>query len=166
MFSTPLENLVLFSSNLKLSSANCFNLDQSKILSSGNGLMLDDYPNPFPNKPWMLRVYSTSLLKTLWEKEKMLVTSIFSFPHSVFYSMKKKIIILATFNLSSVNAFNSVMFKILLFGKERVKSTRQHKFSFVQTESICRHKNKCDPKTEICFQKSKKHTGKSRKCWL
>ena len=32
-----------------------------------------DYPerdsfNPFPNKPWFLRVYSTSLLKTLWEK--------------------------------------------------------------------------------------------------
>ena len=36
MFSTRLENLVLFSSNLKLSSANYFNLDQSKILSSGN----------------------------------------------------------------------------------------------------------------------------------
>ena len=30
--------------------------------------------NPFPNKPWFLRVCSTSLLKTL-EKEKLLVTS-------------------------------------------------------------------------------------------
>ena len=38
MFSTCLENFLLFSSNLKLLSANCFNLDQSKILSSGNGL--------------------------------------------------------------------------------------------------------------------------------
>ena len=36
--------------------------------------------NPFPNKPWFLRVCSKSLLKTLWEKEKLLV--IF---HSVFY---------------------------------------------------------------------------------
>ena len=26
--------------------------------------------NPFPNKPWFLRVCSTSLLKTLWGKEK------------------------------------------------------------------------------------------------
>ena len=26
--------------------------------------------NPFPNKLWILRVCSTSLLKTLWEKEK------------------------------------------------------------------------------------------------
>ena len=41
--------------------------------------------NPFPNKPWFLRVCSKSLLKTLWEKEKLLGTSNFSFYHSVFY---------------------------------------------------------------------------------
>ena len=41
--------------------------------------------NPFPNKPWFLHVCSTSLLKTLWEKEKFLVTSNFSFSYSVFY---------------------------------------------------------------------------------
>ena len=41
--------------------------------------------NPFPNKPWFLRVYITRLLKTLWEKEKLLVTSNFSFSHNVFY---------------------------------------------------------------------------------
>ena len=41
--------------------------------------------NPFPNKPWYLRVCSTILLKTLCEKEKLLVTSNFSFSHSVFY---------------------------------------------------------------------------------
>ena len=40
--------------------------------------------NPFPNKPWFLRVCSTSPLKTLWEKEKLLVTSNFSFWNSVF----------------------------------------------------------------------------------
>ena len=28
---------------------------------------------PFPNKPWFLHVCSTSLLKTLWEKKKLLV---------------------------------------------------------------------------------------------
>ena len=31
--------------------------------------------NPFPNKPWFLLVCSASLLKTLWEKEKLLVFS-------------------------------------------------------------------------------------------
>ena len=30
-------------------------------------------------------VWETSLLKTIWEKEKLLVTSNFSFSHSVFY---------------------------------------------------------------------------------
>ena len=35
--------------------------------------------NPFPNKPWFLRVCSTRLLKTLWEKEKLLVRRNFSF---------------------------------------------------------------------------------------
>ena len=41
--------------------------------------------NPLPNKPWFLHVCSASLLKTLWEKEKLLVRSNFSFSNSVFY---------------------------------------------------------------------------------
>ena len=39
--------------------------------------------NPFPNKPCFLGVCSTSLLKTLWEQEKLLITSNFSFSHIV-----------------------------------------------------------------------------------
>ena len=42
--------------------------------------------NPFPNKPWFSHVCSTNLLKTMWEKEKLLLKSNFSFSHSVFYS--------------------------------------------------------------------------------
>ena len=41
--------------------------------------------SPLPNKPWYLGVCSTSLLKTLWEKEKLLVMSNLYFSHSVFY---------------------------------------------------------------------------------
>ena len=41
--------------------------------------------NPFPNKPWFLHVYNASLLKTLWEQEKLLIMSNFSFSHSVYY---------------------------------------------------------------------------------
>ena len=37
---------------------------------------------------WGARI--KSLLKTLWEKEKMLVTSIFSFSHNVFYPFQNK----------------------------------------------------------------------------
>ena len=52
-----------------------------KTRDSAKGLTL----NPFLNKPWFLHVCSTSLLKTLWEKQKLLMTSNFSFSHSVFY---------------------------------------------------------------------------------
>ena len=41
--------------------------------------------NPFPNKPWFLRVCCRSLLKTLLEKEKLLLKSNFSFSHSFFF---------------------------------------------------------------------------------
>ena len=47
------------------------------------------FSNPFPNKPWFLRVCSTSLLKILWEKEKLLITSNFYFTHSVFYLLEE-----------------------------------------------------------------------------
>ena len=40
------------------------------------------------------------------------------------------------------------------------------KFRPVQIESICRQQNKCKPTTEILVGKSRKHCGKSRKCWL
>ena len=44
-----------------------------------------DMFNPFPIKPCSLHVCSPSLLKTLWEKEKLLIMCNFSFSHSVFY---------------------------------------------------------------------------------
>ena len=43
--------------------------------------------NLYPNKPLFLRICSMNLLKTLWEKEKLLVTSNFSFSHSVCYPL-------------------------------------------------------------------------------
>ena len=52
--------------------------------------------NPFPNKPWVLCVCSTSFMKILWEKEKLLIDSNFSFPKcflpvwkTFFHSMPK-----------------------------------------------------------------------------
>ena len=46
--------------------------------------------NSLPNNPWFLRPRDRSLLKTLWEKETMLVTSIVSFSHNVFYPAGNK----------------------------------------------------------------------------
>ena len=62
----------------------CF--QKASFPDTSKGVIVWERVNPFPNKPWFLRVCCTSLLKTLWEKEKLLVTSNFSFSHSVFYS--------------------------------------------------------------------------------
>ena len=62
-----------------------------------------EFINPFPNKPWFLRVCSRSLLKTLWEKEKLLVTSNFSFSHCVFYPFGELSAILNKFEIVVCN---------------------------------------------------------------
>ena len=36
--------------------------------------------NPFPKRPWFLRICSTSLLKTLREEEKLLIRAFSPFP--------------------------------------------------------------------------------------
>ena len=45
--------------------------------------------NSIPNKPLFLCVCSINLLKTLWEKEKLLKMSNFSFSHNVFYPFRE-----------------------------------------------------------------------------
>ena len=64
--------------------------------------------NPIPNKPWFLRVCHRSLLKTPWEKEKLLVTSNFTFSNSVFYLFEE---------LSAIfNKGETVVCKLFQFG--------------------------------------------------
>ena len=66
--------------------------------------------NLYPNKPLFLCVCSTSLLKTLWEKEKFLLVSNFSFSHSIFYPsgelaanfLKYKIVVCKLFEFGRV----------------------------------------------------------------
>ena len=66
--------------------------------------------NSFTNHPSFLHVCSTSLLKTLWEKEKLLITSNFSFSPTVFYPfweiyiifIKLKIVICKLFQFGRV----------------------------------------------------------------
>ena len=71
--------------------------------------------NPLLNNPWFLCVCSIRLLKTLWKKEKclhavyvlktlwkkekLLLTSNFSFFHSVFYPFKELSAIFITFKI-------------------------------------------------------------------
>ena len=73
--------------------------------------------NPFPNKPWFLCVCSTSLLKTLQEKEKLLEPNNFSFSHSVFYPFGKLSVIFIKFEIVVCKLFQFGRVKNLWFGK-------------------------------------------------
>ena len=76
------------------------------------------YINSFPNKPWFLHLCSTSLLKTLWEKEKLLVTSNFSFSHSVFCPFWRTFPPFSSnLKLSSGNSFSLEESEICRLGK-------------------------------------------------
>ena len=62
-------------------------------------MSVNSFVNPFPNKSWLLHVCSTSLLKTLREKEKLLLISNFSFSHSVFYPFEELCTIFINFKI-------------------------------------------------------------------
>ena len=74
--------------------------DKNEIFRNGSIV------NPFPNKSLFLPVCSASLLKTLWEKEKLLVTSNFSFSHSVFYPFVDFSPFTRNLKLSSANSLS------------------------------------------------------------
>ena len=61
--------------------------------------------NPFPNKTWFLRVCRISLLKTLWEKEKLLEMSNFSFPTMFSTRLEHFLPFSSNVKLSSANSF-------------------------------------------------------------
>ena len=75
------------------------------------------YFNPFPNKLLFLRTYTTRLLKTLWEKEKLLERAI-SPCFTVFSTRLKNFLpFLSNFKKSSANYFSSEESKMCCLGK-------------------------------------------------
>ena len=81
----------------------------SIVVRNVNTLLTNLSLNPFQNKPVFLRVCGTSPLKTLWEKEKLLVTSNFSFSNSVFFPIGELSAIFIKFEI--------VICKLFQFGK-------------------------------------------------
>ena len=73
--------------------------------------------NPFPNKPWFLRVCSTSLLKTLWVKKKLLVMTNFFFSHSVFHQFVEISAIFIRFEIVVCKLFQFGPVQNLSFGE-------------------------------------------------
>ena len=91
--------------------------------------------NPFPNKPCFLRVCSSSLLKTLWEKKKLLVASNFSFSHIVFYSFGELSAIFIKFEIVIRKLFQFGRVEFFSFGKgSKAYSYLCFLFSYKQSE--------------------------------
>ena len=94
--------------------SSCSTLYKNKIYMVTSGSVTF---NHFPKKPWFLHVCSTSLLKTLREKEKLLVTSNFSFSQSVFYTFQKHSSIFTKFEIVVCKLFQFGRVYNLSFGK-------------------------------------------------
>ena len=89
----------------------------NNVFYPSNGKSYHLILNPFPNMPWFLCVCSTSLLKTLWKKEKLLVTSNFSFSHSVFYPLEEPFSIFVKFEIVKCKLLSLEESKIYRLGK-------------------------------------------------
>ena len=71
-------------------------------------------------------LYSTSPSKTLWEKEKLLVTSNFSLSHSVFYTFGNFLPFSSNSKLSSANSLSLEESKVCPFRKGLVEFFQSH----------------------------------------
>ena len=76
------------------------------------------YVNLFANKPWFLLVGIISFMKTLWETQKLLITSNFSFSLSVFYPFGELSSIFIKFEIVVCKLFQFVQFQNFSFGKD------------------------------------------------
>ena len=73
--------------------------------------------DPFPHYDTFWRPWETSLLKTLWKKEKLLVRSNFSFTHIVFYPFRELSDIFIKFwncRLRTISIWTSIKFVVWL----------------------------------------------------
>ena len=99
-----------------MSSAICFNLEQSNILSSDNGLSTYTLSTTMRNRPL------ENILRK-GENADQYICSIFSFSPKMFSALSKKnILIYVIFGLSSANAFHFNSSMILSFDKDLTPS--------------------------------------------
>ena len=133
--------LQLISSFRMFSESTC--IDESKTLSSAR-------VNPFPNKPWFLRI---SLLKTLLEKEKLLVASTFGELSAIF--IKLEIVVCKLFQ------FGSLKFVVWETVKTHDHLIKALTLYLVQIQSIYRRQNKSNWKLKFEIW-----LIEGRKCWL
>ena len=88
------------------------------LLSYATTVILKFELNPFPNKPWFLRVCSIGLLKTLWEKEEIACNEQFLlFPQCFLSFWRTSHHFSSNLELLSANPFSLEGSKICHLGK-------------------------------------------------
>ena len=117
-FCTQIERLT----NRRMDRQSDFSIPPKALLWGYNKLTHDCIAMSYK---WLLHLvtqlgslYKINLLKTLWKKEKMLVTSIFSFSHNVFFFIQHNNPKLSYITYVACNYFHLVQSKILSLGKE------------------------------------------------
>ena len=98
-----------------------FSLEDKKKTSFGKGLTLSQTSLGF------LHVCNTSLLITLWEKEKLLVTSNFSFSHSVFFPLGQFLLFLLNCRVQSLSILKILKFVVWERVKALLADLHQHR---------------------------------------
>ena len=117
----------LWSACLVWVSVHCFSIaDSDRLHNYGT-----ERVNSFPNKPLFLRVCNIRLLKTLWEKEKLLVMSNFSCSRSVFYPFRKLSAIFIKVEIVVCKLFQFGSLKFYIWGRVNLRSFSVLDFSNV-----------------------------------
>ena len=84
----------------KVESVNDISEINSFLIQGGNTTFIRKGRfTPFPIKPLFICFCSTTLLKTLWKKNKLLLTSNFFFSHSVFHHFEELSAIFMNFEI-------------------------------------------------------------------
>ena len=93
---------------------------RKKVKIKKKNLNLTYRLNPFPNKPFYLCVCSIILLKTLWEKKKLLVASNFAFSYSIFYLFGELSAIFINFRIIVCKLFQFESIKFVVWERVRI----------------------------------------------
>ena len=135
-----------------------------KLFQFGREFVIWERVYPFPNNPWFLRVCSTSHLKTLWEKEKLLITSNFSFSRSVFYQIGELSAIFIKLEIVVCKLFQFGRVQNLSFGKglNPITLSQTTNFRRFQSEGVCRWQFQISCKWRKIVEKGRKPCWKKR----
>ena len=116
--------------------------------------------NPFPHNDTFWRPREASLLKTLWEKEKLLVMSNFSFSHSVFYLFRELSAIFIKFKIVVCNLFTLDQSKILSSGNGLNSLQNNKILDWSKFKALILQKTNLNEKLKFGLRRSKTCLGK------